>query len=85
MNIRVKRLAVLTAIIGLCSATEALAAGGQYGYNNPTGDPADDTYQTPYANTGEGRMEVFCGEDEKLVITPVDGSAVEATCIAADD
>jgi hypothetical protein len=29
-------------------------------------------------------MEVFCGEDEKLVITPVDGSAVEATCIAAE-
>ena len=84
MKIRAKRLTVLAAIIGVCAGTEALAGGGQNAYNNPTGDPAEDTYQTPYANTGGGRIEVFCAEDEKLVVTPVDGSAVEVTCIAAD-
>ena len=84
MKILTKRLTLLAAIIGLCTGAQALAAGGQNAYNNPTGDPADDTYQMPYANMGGGRIEVFCAEDEELVITPVDGSAVEVTCIAAD-
>ena len=85
MKIPAKRLAVLAAVIGLCTGTEALAAGGQNAYNNPTGDPPSDTYQTPYANTGDGRMEIFCAEGEKLVVTPADDGAVEATCIPADD
>jgi hypothetical protein len=62
-------------------STTLIAGGGKLAYGNPTGDPAEDTYQTPYANVGEdGRILVFCAEDELLVITPVDSGAAEASC-----
>ncbi len=76
---------VIVAVIGLVRSAGALAGGDQNAYNNPTGDPPDDTYQTPYANTGDGRIMVFCAEGEVLVITPAEGGAVEASCLPAGD
>ena len=72
--------AILIAAAALLS-TGAWAAGGQNAYNNPGGDPPEDTYQTPFANPDGGRMMIFCAEGETLVLTPADGGAVEATCI----
>ncbi len=68
-------------ILVLIGGSAVLAGGDKNAYNNPTGDPPEDTYLTPYANFGKGRMMVFCAEDEKLVITPVDVGSVEASCI----
>jgi hypothetical protein len=68
-------------ILVLISSTAVMAEGGKNAYNNPTGDPPEDTYLTPYANFGGGRTMIFCDEDEKLVITPVDVGSVEASCI----
>ena len=85
MKMGANRLTLLTAIIGLCTGAGALAAGGQNAYNNPSGEPPEETYLTPYANEDGGRMEVFCAESEKLVVTPVGASAVDVTCIPADN
>ncbi|UHD17931.1 hypothetical protein [Thiocapsa bogorovii] len=80
---------VKNAIVAIVVATSfacgnsALAAGGKNAYNNPTGDPAEDTYQTPYTNVGEGRIMVFCAEGETLVVTPAEDGAVEAVCVPA--
>ncbi|NEX21117.1 hypothetical protein G3480_12475 [Thiorhodococcus mannitoliphagus] len=71
--------------MSLAFGSAALAGGGQNAYNNPTGDPAEDTYQTPYTNVGDGRIMVFCAEDESLVVTPAEGGAVEATCVPDED
>jgi hypothetical protein len=80
---RLMAVTALAAIIGLTAGAQALAAGGQNAWNNPTGDPPSDTYQTPYANAGEGRMLVFCAEDETLVMTPTADGSVEITCMPA--
>ncbi len=66
-------------------AMPVLAGGDQNAHNNPTGDPAEDTYQTPYSNAGDGRIMVFCAEDEKLVVTPVDTGAVDISCIPVEN
>ena len=81
MNIAAKQLTVLAAIVGICGGTQELAGGDKNGYNKPAGE---ETYLTPYANEDGGRLSVFCAQDEKLVVTPVDGGAVEVTCIPAD-
>ena len=71
----------LSAVVALTVATFANAGGDQNAHNNPTGDPPTDTYQVPYANVGDGRLMIFCAEDELLVITPVESGAAEATCV----
>lgn len=83
--IDVKRLVALVAVIGIATSSLSLAGGDKNAHNNPKGDPPGDTYLEPYANPGDGRMMVFCAEDEKLVVTPVDIGAVDATCVPAND
>ena len=73
-------LAAIAAIAVGFSPT-LLAGGGQNGYNNPKGDPAEDTYNEPFANyDSDGRMMIFCAEDELLVVIPTEGGALEVTC-----
>jgi hypothetical protein len=76
-------VAALATAIALLASPQVLAAGGKNAYNNPTGDPPADTYQTPYANAGEGRMLIFCAEDETLVTMTLADGSVEVTCIPA--
>ncbi len=83
--IRIKQLTVITAIISLAASGPLLAEGGKNAHNNPNGSPSEDTFETPYTNPDGGRMMVFCAEDEKLVVTPLDSGAVEVTCVPADD
>lgn len=73
----------LIALLALATSGTLWAGGDKNGYSNPTGDPAEDTYQTPFANSSGGRMLVYCADDEELVVTPVDGQAVEVTCLSA--
>ena len=74
----------LGCVFALIGSSALFASGGQKAYSNPTGDPAEDTYLEPYTNGGVGgRMLVYCADDEKLVVTPVDGAGVEVTCEAA--
>lgn len=84
MNTHIASIAALATAIVLIATSPALAGGGQNAYNNPTGSPAEDTFQMPYANTDGGRMLVFCAEDETLVMTPTGDGAVELTCVAAE-
>lgn len=76
-------VAVLATAIALFAAPQVLAAGGKNAYNNPTGDPPADTYKMPYANAGDGRMLIFCAEDETLVTMTLADGSVEVTCIPA--
>ncbi len=85
MMICIKQLTVLTAIISLAASGALLGAGGKNAYNNPSGSPSEDTFETPYVNPDGGRMMVFCAEDEKLVVTPVDTGTVEVTCVPAEE
>lgn len=74
---------LLTAIaaVAVGFSSMLLAGGGQNGYNNPKGDIPDDTYNEPFANyDNEGRMMIFCAEDELLVVVPTEGGALEVTC-----
>ena len=76
-------VAVLVTIIAMVGAPQAFAGGGKNAYSNPSGSPDEETFETPYANTGGGRMLVFCAEDETLVtLTLADGS-LELTCVPA--
>jgi hypothetical protein len=80
----ITKLAILV-LMSLVCVSATLAAGGKNAYNNPTGDPAEDTYQTPFVNVGDGRIMVFCAEDESLVVTPAKGGVVEAACVPDGD
>jgi hypothetical protein len=72
------------AIAMVLAGSQAFAGGGKNAYNNPSGSPDDATFETPFANTGGGRMLVFCAEDETLVtLTMADGS-LELTCVPTD-
>jgi hypothetical protein len=66
------------------SGTQLLAGGDKMAYGNPTGDPAEDTYQNPYASQGDGRLLIYCEEGETLVIVPVETGMAEATCQPAE-
>lgn len=69
------------AVIALAFSAGLYAAGGKNAYNNPSGDPSSDTFETPFANyDGDGRMMIFCAEDELLVVIPAEGGALEVTC-----
>jgi hypothetical protein len=63
----------LITVVAFGFSSTLFAGGGKNAYSNPTGDPAEDTYQTPFANTDSGRMLVYCADEEDLVVTPVDG------------
>jgi hypothetical protein len=84
MPTRLLLIAAVSSAVAIAAGT-ALASGGQNAYGNPTGEPAEDTYQNPFSNSGEdGRMQIWCAEDETLVITPAEGGVMEATCVPAD-
>jgi hypothetical protein len=69
------------AAIAVGFSSTLIAGGDQNGYNNPKGDIPDDTYNEPFANfDGDGRMMIFCAEDELLVVVPAEGGALEVTC-----
>jgi hypothetical protein len=69
------------AVIAVGFSPTLLAGGDQNGYNNPKGDIPDDTYNEPFANyDNDGRMMIFCAEDELLVVVPAEGGALEVTC-----
>ncbi len=74
-------VAMLATVIVLASAPQAFAGGGKNAYNNPSGSPDDDTFETPYANTGDGRMLVFCAEDETLITLAMADGTLELTCV----
>jgi len=76
---------ILTSLLLSVALSAAYAGGGKNGYNNPTGDPADDTYRSPYVGMEDQRTMIFCAEDEMLVVTPVDDGSAEATCVRAAD
>ncbi len=72
---------VSIAAFSLIFSATLIAGGDQNGYNNPKGDPAEDTYLEPFANYDDGgRMMIFCAEDELLVVVPTEGGALEVTC-----
>jgi len=72
---------VSMAAFALIFSATLIAGGDQNGYNNPKGDPAEDTYLEPFANYDDsGRMMIFCAEDELLVVVPAEGGALEVTC-----
>jgi hypothetical protein len=61
------------------------AGGDKNAHNNPNGEPSTDTFNPPYANyDNDGRMMVFCAEDELLVVVPAEGGALEVTCQPAE-
>jgi hypothetical protein len=82
----VTRLLIATLVSSalLAVGSGAFAAGGQNANGNPTGDPAEDTYQNPFSNQGDGRMLIYCADDETLLILPAEGGAVEATCVPTE-
>ena len=84
MKIGSKPLTLLAAIIAISAGTQVLAVGDKNAYKNPTGEPDDGEVLPPYSNKGDGRTLVFCGENETLVVTPVDEGAVELQCIPTD-
>lgn len=85
MKIGATQLTVFAAILGIGVGPQSLAGGDKKTYNNPGGDPREETLLPPYANEVGGRMSLFCAQDEKLVVTTVDRSAVEVTCIPTGD
>ena len=78
-------VAALAAVIALLPTSSAFASGGQNAYKNPTGDPPADTYQTPYANIGEGRMLVSCAEAETLLTIHLPDGSAELTCVPSTE
>jgi hypothetical protein len=84
MTTHSRSVAALAALVVCFSPSAVFAGGDQNAYNNPTGDPPADTYQTPYANIGEGRMLVSCAEAETLLTTNLPDGSVEHTCVPAE-
>ena len=74
-------VAVLATVFVLVGAPQTFAGGGKNAYNNPSGTPDGDTFETPYANTGGGRMLVFCAEDETLITLAMADGTLELTCV----
>jgi hypothetical protein len=85
MNKRLSSTIGLIAVIGLLASPNAIGAGGKNAYNNPTGSPAEDTFQMPYMNIGDGRVLVQCAEDEEMLLTPTNDGGVEIVCAPAAD
>ena len=76
---------VSLAAVTLAFATPLTAGGDKNAYNNPNGEPSSSTFSPPYANyDSDGRMMVFCAEDELLVVVPAEGGALEVICQPAD-
>ncbi len=84
MSWTLKSLTALCAL-SVVFAMPAFAGGDKNAYNNPNGEPSSGDFEAPYVNQGDGRVMVFCAEDEKLVVTPIDSGAVEAVCVPDGD
>ncbi|MCC7276822.1 MAG: hypothetical protein IT487_00705 [Chromatiaceae bacterium] len=74
-------VAVLATVIVLVATPQTFAGGGKNAYNNPSGSPDEDTFETPYANTGGGRMLIFCAEGETLITLSMADGTLELTCV----
>ncbi len=74
-------IAMLATSLVLVGAPPTFAEGGKNAYNNPSGSPDEDAFETPYANTGGGRMLVFCAEGETLVTLAMADGTLELTCV----
>lgn len=73
------------AAVTLAFAAPLNAGGDKNAHNNPNGEPSTGTFNPPYANyDGEGRMMVFCAENELLVVVPAEGGALEVICQPVD-
>lgn len=75
---------LLVSAVLIALSTALYAAGGQNADNNSGGDPPDDTYQTPFSNSGGGRMLIYCAEGETLIMAPAEDGAVEAACVPTE-
>ena len=87
MNTQVRirvTLGVLT-VLGLALLLLLGASGGKNAYNNPNGSPADGDFDAPYVNAGDGRMLIFCDEQETLIMKPLADGSVEAVCVPTDE
>ena len=70
------------AVLALAFTTAVPAVGDKNSYNNPNGEPSSGSFEAPFTNyDGDGRMMIFCAEDELLVATPEDGGALTVTCV----
>ncbi len=76
-------MTVLSLLVG--SVAIAGAGGGKNAYSNPTGDPAEETFLTPYMNVGAGRLQVACADSEEMQITPAADGSLEIVCLPADE
>jgi hypothetical protein len=73
------------AAVTFAFAAPLTAGGDQNAHNNPNGEPSSSTFNPPYTNyDSDGRMMVFCAEDELLVVVPAEGGALEVICQPAD-
>jgi len=87
MNTQVRirvTLGVLT-VLGLALPLTLGASGGKNAYNNPNGSSADGDFDAPYVNAGDGRMLIFCDEQETLIMKPLADGSVEAVCVPTDE
>lgn len=85
MKVLLSTLIGSIAVIGLLASPSAIGAGGKNAYSNPTGSPAEDTFQMPYMNLGDGRMLVQCAEGEEMLLTPTSDGGIEIVCAPATD
>ena len=85
MNITIKHLTSLAAVICLTASASLWAVGDRNAVNSPLGSPDDDTFDAPYVNPEGGRVLVFCEDGEKLVVTPVGGGVIDVICVPAEE
>ncbi|NCA89075.1 MAG: hypothetical protein EOM92_09190 [Gammaproteobacteria bacterium] len=84
MNTQARTMAVMV-VLGLVLPLTLAASGGKNAYNNPNGSPADGDFDAPYVNAGDGRMLVFCDEQETLIMKPLGDGSIEMVCVPVDD
>lgn len=84
MNIQMMMKAALV-VLGLALPLSLAASGGKNAYNNPNGSPADGDFSAPYVNAGDGRMLIFCDEQETLIMKPLADGSIEVVCVPTDE
>ena len=75
---------LMTALVLSLVAPAAYGSGDKNMNNNPGGDSPEALYQSPSVGVENERTMIFCGEDELLVVTPINGAAAEAFCMPAE-
>ena len=70
------------AVLGFAFTTAVPAEGDKNSHNNPSGTPSSGSFEAPFTNyDGDGRMIIFCAEDELLVAIPEEGGVLTVTCV----